>query len=289
MTSFKRCYELTFTAENGQQLTFTQTTEKNGLMLEFDITKSNTKKSNQAVLRITNPSNDTITTLQKEGVVNLKLGYADDIATVLQGEKKNLIYDETGSDKTVIIEVAEGEASRDKIDYSKNYGAGTTNTAIIQDLVSHIIENVPSVESQNVFTLTEVVTYQKPQIVTGNVFEKLDQMLSAINMEFFINKGVVTILAQDGFVKDVLVPVSSSNGLIGIPKPISDNNPKKKSIAGIDFESLLNYSFDVGRLVKVNTKDLVDRRYKIDTVKFVGNTYEGEFKCQVRGIEADGI
>jgi len=289
MVSFSRSYDLQFEATDGDVVQFTQSNDNPGLMIDFVITKSKTKAANKGVIGITNPSKDTIQTLQKEGIVRLKAGYNDDIATILVGSKESSVYMDEGGTKRVELNILEGITKYTSLQFSRNYGKGTTNVQIISDLVSHIIDNTPSVDSSNFFLITESIVYSNEQVVFGNALDQLDKFLSPIGFQYFINKGILTIIGQNGFIKDVEVRLTPDNGLIGFPRPVAENNTTATAVPGIQCKSILNYNFDVGRRLRLDTKDFELKVYIIDTVTFTGNSFESEWVCDIKAFEGDGI
>jgi hypothetical protein len=285
MTSFSREYQLDFQPTEGKALQFTQSFDKQGLMVDFNITKSITKAANIATISITNPSKDTIATLQKEGIVRFKAGYKGDIATILVGNKQTTTFIDEGGTKRVELTILEGITKYTSLQFSKQYGKGTTNIQIIKDLVAHIVESNPAVESSNFFFITDFIVYSSEQVVFGNALELLDKFLLAIQYQYFINKGILTIIERNGFIKDLEVILNPDNGLIGYPRPISENNTEKVAKPGVQCRSILNYNFDVGRRLRLFSKDYQGQVFIIDTVNFVGNSFEGEWVCDIKALD----
>jgi len=289
MSSYQRTYKLQFSARDGTNLVLSQTLEQVGLMLDFQIEKSTSSEANVANITITNPSDDTIGTLQKEGIVILELGYAGDNAIIFTGEKEAVNYTYESGTKRLELNLLEGTSNYTNLNFSKNYPIGTTNLQIISDSVLHLIANVPSIQASNAYLISDLKIYTRPQIVSGNAYDILKSFLDPIDYQYFVANGTISIIPQNGFVKDLQVSISSRSGLIGSPKPISENDKEDTAKNGVEFESILNYNFDVGRLVKIDSKSFTSKILKIRSVTHVGNTFEGEYKSIVRAFEVDGI
>lgn len=289
--SFQRAYELTFTtttnAFSDEELIFSQSDLKPlGLMVDFNIMKSRSTGKNQGNIRITNPSRDTMAAFQKEGKVTLKAGYHGDIAKILVGRKESISFTDEGGSKTIDITVVEGAATKTEAIFSKNYSVGTRISTIIDDIVQHLIDKVDSIEEKNKYQITDFTTYTYPQVVYGDSFQLLEEILGSIGYEYFINRGTITILKETGFVRDLIVDVNPYSGMIGSPKPISEKKGSTLS-NGIQFRHVLNYNFDIGRLIKVFSNDIEERNYVIDSVNFIGNTFQGDWICDVRAMESN--
>lgn len=290
MSSYKREYELTFTGTDGTFKQLTQTADKVGLMIDFNIMKSRTAKPNLATVVITNPGKDTIASFQKQGTVRLKAGYKGDIATILLGDKTSVTYMDDGGTKALSIRVLEGATSYANLQINKSYSFGSTSLDIISDLVSHIVANVPSVQSADPYVVLTPKVYIEPQVVFGPALDKLTEILSPLGYEYFINNGVLTILAVNGFLRTQQVVINSKTGMIGSPKPImSTNNAASPGArAGVEVSSILNYNFDVGRTMLVSSNE-TNGIYMIDSVNFIGNSYEGDWVSNMKGYEVEAI
>lgn len=282
---------MTFEADDGSTAELTQTFDKPGLAIDFNIQKTRTKASNTAIIGIMNPSKDTMGVFQKDGVVRFDAGYKGDIASILVGNKQSANYQDMGGDKRFEILALEGVTAYENIQFSKQYGKGTSNVEIITDLAKFIADNNPAVDSVNFFTIlpSDFKVYGQEGVVFGNANELLGNLLSPIGFQHFVNKGVLTILGQNGFVKDLEVILNPNNGLIGSPKPISNASNAKVSRPGIECRSILNYNFDVGRRLRLQTKEYNNKAFIIDSVNFVGSTYEGEYTADIKAYEADGV
>lgn len=287
MSSYKREYELAFRASDGFEKVLTQKADKLGLMIDFNITKSITSTPNMATIGITNPGPDTIATLQKEGVVSLKAGYEDDIALILSGDKQSAYYSSDGGTQRIELKVLEGVGGYKDLQISKNYSLGTTSLDIINDLVNFIIGAIPSVDSVDTYIIAHANVYIEPQVVFGQALDLLKKFLEPLRYEYFINNGVLQILPVNGFTRAFQVPVNSSTGMIGSPKPIMQTDKTKKARNGIEIQSILNYNFDIGRTILVNSKEINNEIFKIESVIFSGNSFDGDWISNIKAYEID--
>jgi len=288
LTSFFRSYVFEFQAEDGSSVKIEQSRGNIGLKMDFNISKSQSSGNNLATISIWNLSKDTIGILQKKGIVRLQLGYEGDIANILVGSVVSLNFEDEGGDKKTDIQVQEGFAgSFAETKFSKQYGIGTTNQQIILDIVNYLVANNPSVDSFDFFTIDSLIFYNSEQVVTGNAFKKLAEFLAPAGYKYFINKGILQIVALNGFVRDTEVPVTPDTGLIGYVRPIADSTSMAKSLPGIQFKHILNYNFDVGRRIRVTSADYNNNVFIIDSVTFTGSTFDGEYVCEVRAVESD--
>jgi len=289
MRSYKREYLLEFIAIDGTNVVLQQTADKTGLMIDFSIKKTITKTSNSATISITNPSRNTMAALQKQGTISLSAGYKDDIALILHGQKESTSFSDDDGTMRLELKVVEGTASYEDLLFSKNYGAGASSIDVVKDLVKHLINNVPSVLSVNQYSLTTFKKYSGTQVVYGDAFKLLGEMLFNIGFEYFLNKGELTILPSNGFIRDLQVDVNANNGMIGSPKPIAESSTTKASKNGVEFKTILNYNFDIGRRVSIKSNDFDNAIFKIEEVNFIGNSLEGEWISTVKAYEIGQI
>ena len=290
--SYMRAYELTYSPRDEQDYIIRQKGGEVGLAINFNIQKSKEESANQATIEIFNPGTTTVATLAKEGILTLKAGYKgepnDDIAVIFVGTIEKSRFRTEGTTKTLTLELKEGVGSFAQTQITQNLGPNLSTQDMVQVLVNHIIANIPSVDSANPFTIDTPIFYVKPQSFFGNAFSYLSEILKSVGYFWFINKGVLTILPEQGVVRDLAVELNSQNGLIGTPKPVTRTDSKKDNVNGVEVESILNYNFDIGRVLLLNTKDYDNSRFRIDSVSFVGNSFEGDWRCTMRAFEVRG-
>jgi hypothetical protein len=284
MSSYKREYELIYTAEDGKVLKLTQTAEKMGLMIDFNINKSRTDKPNQATIGITNPGKATIAHFQKTGVVELSAGYKGDIALILAGDKQSMSYTHDGGTQRLELNILEGSAAYDKLIINKSYSFGSTTIDIVNDLTQWIKENIPSVSAIDPYILIGAKSYLEPQVISGIATELLTKFLAPLKYEYYIDKGLLTILPMNGYTRALQVDINNKTGMVGSPKPIMDSGADKKALNGIEVTSILNYNLDVGRLINVTSNE-TKGVYRIQSVSFVGNSFEGDWLCNVKAYD----
>jgi hypothetical protein len=288
MTSFHKEYKLTYIAEDGNNLELKQTYDQIGLKLDFNITKTITKSKNVGTIGITNASRDTAATFQKPGYIILELGYKGDTAIVMSGQKETISSTSDFGSNRIEMTCLEGSGTYSQSHFSQAYPAGVTVFQIINDLVKTITQKIASVQSADIFNLGAdgFKIYNHPQLVDGDVFELLENFLKPFGYIYFINKGVLTILDNSrGFKNLLAIQLNTSNGLIGSPYPTAQADPAKKSRAGVQCESALNYNFDVGRLLILNSEFFTNATFRMETVVFYGDSFDGPWNNNLTAYE----
>lgn len=282
---FGRTYELTYTTKDGSEIKFEQNKDKMGLAVEFQVQKSKDPKSDTAVVSIYNPSPNTLGILQKEGVVTLKAGYNDNFGIICNGNKEYTKLDTSTIDKRIDIHINQSAVALSKSIFSENYSAGTPASKIAKDLIDFLIANNDSINDWNFYPIVSTLVYPTKQVFFGKADQLLSDLLRSIQYQYTVTNGTIYVRPIDGFLAETSITVTSNSGLIGSPTQVSEADSKKKSVNGVEFSTMLNNKFVVGRQVILRTKNFVNKIYKIDSVYFTGNSFQGDWMSTVRATE----
>jgi len=136
------------------------------------------------------------------------------------------------------------------------------------------------------------VTYLHGVSMFGSVATYLDWICRESGCEWWVQDEQLVIVPAGGNVETEAQVVSPSTGLIGVPKRKAKKGRKvSEGDAGspgddraIEWVQLLDSRMRPGRMVRLESEAFTGG-YKANKVKFVGDTHDSTWECQVEGSE----
>jgi hypothetical protein len=260
---FDRDYLLTITTKD-------QTIEiKPPMRITFDATKTTAKGLNKCNLNIYNLKESTRMAMIKDPDgkekidFSLQVGHKGTLKSVFQGQ------------------VLRGESKREGVNYITRLEALDGGHDLYSTPVSKTVkgkDNVFRQLTENSETKVGVITQQseltRPRVLCGNMIKCIDDLVED-GQSWYIDNGKLYITKENEAI-DGLIPVASSaSGLISTPT-------REKLI--IEFESLINPSFILGELVKLEstTAKHLNGTHKIDEITYKGDIDGSEWRMTVK-------
>nr|DAN79989.1 MAG TPA: tail protein [Caudoviricetes sp.]DAO80769.1 MAG TPA: tail protein [Caudoviricetes sp.] len=294
MSNFLRTYTMKCGAKNSKGFEIGNTTNsvEPALHISFSIEKSTTENPNTGKVQVWNLSDTNLKILDtKDCIVELKAGYGSNRPLILIGSVVSVITTIDSADRMTEIEVVDGRVElRDTvITISLN---GTVNC---KDLYQKVADDmgVSIVYADNL----EYPTIPNGFCFVGTAKNALHKIAKCCGHNWSIQNKILQITLQGGAITQKAYLLSSSTGLIGIPKRISiedteskkenGNDIKKNSKTGYEIEYLMNGAISVNDIVQIQSKS-VNGYFLVRKVTFDGDNLEGDWKCtaQIIGIPA---
>lgn len=260
------------------------------LNIDFDVTRTNTKQYNDAKFKIYNAKEETQKRILTQGNnVVFKAGYADEgnigiiyVGTVTNGNTKR-----TGPDYLTEILAMDITANREALLYSTitlSYKAGTLFNAVLTDISGQIgipiagIENVTNVLN-NGFVFAGSFT---------NLIKRLQKILFVDGLQLYFDANEMVIFSigkrDDKFGSAYITP---KTGLIGEVQEVENKNEQDLR-KRIKFDYLINPKLRPNSVVILKSEK-VNGVFIVDKLRFVGNNYGGDFRCQIEASTSDAI
>ena len=261
MSRFRRDYELTITLTSGETVKIIPE-----IRIQFEIDKSVYGGLNTCKIKVYNLSIDKQRKLIKDkedGNVRLpfliKAGY-DKLETVFQGTVFEASTVRLGSDFITTIVSQDG-----LYDFVNSF---TSKTVTTND-VKHIVDDMVNTKQGKT---TERKVIVRPKVLVGNSAKLIEESLDD-DETYFIDNETIHIIKEDEIISSYIPVVQASTGLL--------NTPVRKN-KEVTFETLLNPSIKVGRLIELKSQyaTYLNGVYKVNTVKYKGDNYGSDWSQQ---------
>ncbi|MBQ9347325.1 MAG: hypothetical protein IJT94_08320 [Oscillibacter sp.] len=251
------------------------------LHISFSVEKSDTESANTAKIQVWNLSPQNLKTLDtKDIIVELRAGYADQMALILVGNVVHVTTVPDEADRMTEIEVVDGRVElRDaNISVSRN---GKVDT---KDLYSYLAGQM----GLSVKFAKDLSYVQFPNgfSFVGKGKNALQRVAKANGHAWTIQNGVIQItlpgrpLTTQGYL------LNSDTGLISIPKriTISQSSDNSDSLTGWEVEYFLNGAVGVNDVVQLQSST-ANGYYRVHKVTFDGDNIEGDWVCNAQLLE----
>ena len=287
-----------------------------GHAITFDVVASNNGAANgymqsEGRIRIYNLSDETARTIQTRGIFNLVMDYGSlsaDLTNfpIFSGSSTDVRYGKTGVDRYLEFTLSSGVfVDKDKF-FKKSYRKGTETIEILTDLKNYIVDTYYSYNTDVTFTGFELkpdenISYKSPQTFAGDPLDIMARLLP--NFTILWDRGGVFIFRKQDTEKSItsteaVVVLKRSNGLIDVQYTSetsgSDANTR---YASVELEMVgnnnikPNFVFQIpeGRtfINSYSGKDNTGRDdsfYRVSEIKHTGNTFNGEWKTNIKGM-----
>lgn len=249
----------------------------NSLNVSFDVNKSSDNKSNtnNCVIEVYNLSKDKQELLEKPYIACVfSAGFEDtEIKRLFAGQVTSATTRKSGTDTITQIQLGDNYVELNHNTVSKLIPPGRT----YEDVIKELSREIPGV-SRTVFNGVNI----KSQVIdgyplSGTAREMLDEISSAIDVEWQIDDGVLYIADAGGTHTDDLntaFVISSETGMIERPYAVSGDLRRtakdKAKKGGVQVKILLNPSIVCGSIVKVED-DRFEGFYKVASLRSYGD------------------
>ena len=242
------------------------------LKISFEVKKTDQESLNEAVVRIYNLSDHTISQISgKDKALVLRAGYEDEgIKGLFFGTVKDVKTGKSGADRETTVAAYDGyKNGRDKV-VSVSYSPGVKRSTVLRDLIQAL--GLPC-------TGCDLVTGTFPGGFSfiGKVLGGISRVVAAVGGLGWTIQNESLLIYEEGEPVEVTgLYLSPETGLIGSPEDITEESEdgsealKRYRIVSLLFPELLP-----GSRIQVKSKKL-DGYFKVENVTFTGcNMSEG--------------
>ena len=217
------------------------------LQIRFSVNQADTETPNIAIIRVYNPSEQTLKTVIREyDTVVLQAGYEEgNFGIIFRGTIKQFkVGRERNVDNYLDLLAADGDLGYNFGIVNRSMPAGTTP---LQQFNNYAEAMGFPLASGTENLLGGVILNPRGKVAFGLARTYLRDMALTQGARWSIQDGVVTLIPLTGYLPGDAVQVNSATGLIGIPEATNE---------GITFQTLLNPLLKVGNRVQINNKDV---------------------------------
>ncbi len=274
-----------------------ENTNGEGLTIDFSVFKDTTKKSNKGVFKIYNMNFSSAKYVALPGtVIEFMAGWDGNIATIFKGAVLSCDDTYSGIDKITTIVATDGGKELSDSVISEQLLRDTDGITLIRALARKIGLTVVRVGDG-----LPAVQYTSGYSMIGKASDILTQICDSMNACWYIDNGILYICDYYHGIKNLSYELNAASGLLGSPSHIVIDNYFKKNSKkdsggakrsskngyGYNIKCLLNPYIHIRDIVHVSSKIFSDYMY-IESIKYNGNTNNGDFICDIVGIKTCG-
>lgn len=254
------------------------------LRVEFEVSKSTSRKANVATIKLYNPDAASVALIQQANMVQLFAGYAvagpilpvlftGSIANrgvrVKKKAKRSVSVERQETDLVITIEAGDAHSAFKTVRLDLSFAAGTDNNTMLFKLMALLGLGMGSG-----MTALPPVIYPKPTGFHGSATRALEQLCRDAGCTWSVQNGNLQLLLAGQASVARAVVLSPDTGLIGVPE-VTDN--------GINARSLLNADISPGSMLSLVSMSATGF-YKSKVVKHRGDTHGTEWTTEVEAV-----
>lgn len=214
--------------------------EFDGLRVNFDIQKTDSKKPSKGKIQIYNLSEASTALFEEEGAQVFLLAGYDNPDLLFTGDIDEVERERNEQDIITTIEAADGRSKYQSGMLFETFDAPLDSTLLLRRLAS----NIPIAITQFPPNL-RVIEYTQGYTIAGPIRDALDEITESLDARWSIQDGELLITPIGQATPQQAALVSPSTGLIGTPK---------KTKKGLKWSMLLNGQIKPRRTVKLEAE-----------------------------------
>jgi hypothetical protein len=269
-----------FSQQGGKQ----NAIEVTDLRIKFSIESSVKTDPNKCELEIFNLAEATRALCEtKPLIVWIDAGYDGALRQIFSGDVRRAFSKLEKPEWITKISLADGDRAMRTARANRTYAGGTPTLRIVQDLVGQLGLSVDPAQVAKISGLNTQVLGARA--VQGNAAAELTRVLSPLGVEWSIQNGKFTMLRDQDIVDGQAFVVQQDTGLIGTPEyttPVTDTKP-----AQLKLRMLLYPQLSPGKLIKVTSRDINGRTFRIQKVVHKGDTHGQDWFSDIEALPAN--
>jgi hypothetical protein len=246
------------------------------LDIAFKVKRTLKKEPNTAEIDIYNlhPENRRRIESRKDVRVVLEAGYARPpgvtdpayagVSLIFAGDLRSARSFREGGDIVTKISSGDGEKKKQKSRIKATFPPGTSIKKVFEACARAMGVGIGNLSAlQRVEFPKAGAVFSGGTVLYGNAADELDGLCRSADLEWSIQNGVLQILTRGEALRDEVIVLSPSTGLIGSPTLSSDGV--------LHAETLMIPDLFPGRRVQVRSEN-VSGVFRVETCEYVGNT-----------------
>lgn len=208
--------------------------------------------------------------------VRIRAGYGDELATIYDGELREVSTTRDGPTITTTIRSGDGERAYRRSRVNRSFAPGSS----VEDVMGHLAESMrtgignalSAVRDRGLAGIVDV--FESGTVVSGRAADELTRVLDAGNLEWSVQGGALQVLERGAALQTEALRLSSSTGLLG--------SPSVDAKGELRFRAMMIPGIAPGVRVVIDS-EFHRGTYRIETAEFVGDTSGGEWAVECTG------
>lgn len=247
------------------------------LRVTFQVEKTDERFPNTAEISIWNLNEEHRAAVQERlAPCIIKAGYLGNVSQIFSGDLRFTESSRRGTDFVSSFTIADGGKQYTSSRVDESFGPGTSPFDIITKVADALdVGSGNLAEKLREGGFPNALVFNKAVIVSGQAAEELDKFMRATGLEWSIQDGQIQALKKKDVVKDNIVILKKSSGLIGSPVLGEDG-----IVRG---QALLQGQLFPGRQVDIESI-IVEGSFKLTKVVHSGDTWGTDWVTNFEAI-----
>lgn len=250
------------------------------LFIQFEVEKTREKHPNRVTIQINNLNETSRATLENKDVfVSLEAGYlgADrqgKLGQLFIGKITRAISEKQGKEMVTRIEASDGQGTP-SAQINTSLGPGATAKQVIESLARELKVGLGAIKGigQKVF--------QNGISLSGNVSDRLDEILDGLELEWSIQDNNLQIVPIDEPTETLATLLTPQSGLLGT---VMKREEGKAGKLNIEFRALLRTEIKPLVALEIRSRNITGV-FKISKAIYVGDSRKGPFEVRCQATE----
>lgn len=262
------------------------------LRCSFNIEKATRSTPNNAKIAIFNVTEESAAAIQKGDSVYVEAGYVNgNYGMIFSGEVVQAYVEKDDSvDSALVIIAQDGDVFLTGSMIGVTVGAGASG----KDIVQTCLDGAEGVVSGQISDALSNTMLPRGKVLFGRPADYLDRVAKSNQAQFFVEDGVVHIVASSDYNPNEAVELTPYTGLIGTPTQTDDGvqakclinaSLKLNGLVHIDKSYVNAKAVNQGREVKKLNEDGI---YKVIKITYQGDTRADDWYCDFEAITVAG-
>lgn len=255
----------------------------------FKIEKNLNETPNYSQIAITNPALSTIENIKPGDKVTVEAGYENgNYGLIFAGDVVQPYVERDGAvDTNLILVCQDGDVFLNSAFTAMTLEKGSTS----QDVINACAKGDGITQGIITEKLAERSPFIRGKVLFGKSADYLRSAARTVNGQFYLEDGVINIIAADDYQPGEAVELTPDTGLIGDPSQTDD---------GVSVKCLINPSIKLNTLVHVSSDTVkrkmvskegdtvpeldVDGLYRAIKISYSGDTHGDDWYCTIDAL-----
>lgn len=247
-----------------------------GLDVSFRVRRSLKREPNTCEVSIWNLNETNRQALRELRVVPVRLeaGYVDGLATIFEGDLRDVHTERDGPDLITRLSSGDGERALQRSRVNRSYGPQTSLRQVTEGAITamrvdvgNAIQAIAAGDFEGAGRL-----FSEGVVLSGNAATELDGLLASQGLEYSVQNGQLQVLPRGQPLAGTAVLLTAGTGLIGSPSEGSDGIVKARCLMIPDVYP--------GRRIEFRSTE-VSGFFRTETAEYTGDTASDTWGIEV--------
>lgn len=249
-----------------------------GHHVTFRVKRTLRPEPNTCEITIANLSPDTRAAVAalEDVRVRIRAGYGDELATIYDGELRDVSTTREGPTITTTIRSGDGERAYRRSRVNRSFAPGSSVEDVMREMATSMrvgIGNALSaVRDRGLGGLVEI--FEQGTVASGRSADELTRTLDAADLEWSVQSGALQVLPRGAALQREALRLAPNSGLLGTPSVDAKGEVK--------FRAMMIPGIEPGVRVVIDS-EFHRGTFRIEAAEYVGDTSGGDWAIECVG------